>query len=344
MTADPPRRVLIVKPSSLGDVVTAAPVLRALRRAFPEAHLAWLLTPGCAPLVAEDTDLDEVIEFDRRRLGAAWRSVGAFRDLRKLVRRLRHGGFDWAIDLQGLFRSGYFTRVTRAPRRIGFADAREGATVFYTERIAVEPTHTVERNIALAGQLGLDAGPGDMRLAVTDAGNAFVGQLCAQRGLERSGYLVCVPPTRWATKRYPVRHWRAVVRRLVGHVPVVLLGAPGDEALCGAVAEGIGGVVDLAGRTDVAEMVGVIAASAGVVCSDSAAKFIAPAVGVDTVTLIGPTLVAVTGPYPHGTALVADIPCAGCRKKTCRHVTCMQSIRPDDVVAAAESMIEARVS
>ena len=64
-----PRRVLIIKPSALGDVVTALPVLRGLRRSLPEAHLAWLVSTACAPLIAGDRDLDEIIGFDRRRLG-----------------------------------------------------------------------------------------------------------------------------------------------------------------------------------------------------------------------------------------------------------------------------------
>ena len=89
-------------------------------------------------------------------------------------------------------------------------------------------------------------------------------------------------------------------------------------------------------------MVGVIAASAGVICSDSAAKFIAPAVGVDVVVLIGPTRVERTGPYLRGRAVLADVPCRGCLKKSCRHLTCMQMIRPAEVVAAAKEMLAIR--
>jgi len=79
--------------------------------------------------------------------------------------------------------------------------------------------------------------------------------------------------------------------------------------------------------------------SRGVVCSDSAAKFIAPAVGVDCVTLLGPTQMDRTGPYPVGRGIVADIPCQGCLKKRCEHITCMQSIKPEVVIAAAMDMI-----
>ena len=87
-------------------------------------------------------------------------------------------------------------------------------------------------------------------------------------------------------------------------------------------------------------MVGLIAASGGVICCDSSAKFIAPAVGVDVVTLIGPTRVERTGPYLRGRPVVADVACQGCLRKQCRHITCMESIDPEAVIAAAGEMLK----
>ncbi len=99
-------------------------------------------------------------------------------------------------------------------------------------------------------------------------------------------------------------------------------------------------VLDMAGQTKIPQMVGIIAASRGVVCSDSAAKFIAPAVGVDCVTLIGPTQMKKTGPYPAGRGIITEVLCQGCLKKQCDHITCMQSIKPEVVIEAAMDMIE----
>ena len=337
-----PHRVLIVKPSSLGDVVSAVPVLRGLRRSFPGVHISWMLTGPCAEMLAHDSDLDEVILFDRARLGKAWWLPGAARDLLSLLGRLRNGRFDWVIDLQGLFRSGFFARSAGASLRAGFADARELAGIFYSHGIEVAPPHTVDRNVALARRLGIDARPEDMTLQVAPAAKEFARRFCAGHGLQAGQFIVCVPPTRWATKRYPVRHWRKVVSALTRRLPVVLLGSASDTEVCSAVASGLVGVIDLAGKTGVAAMVGVIAAGAGVICSDSAAKFIAAAVGVEAITLMGPTRVERTGPYLWGRAIVADVPCRGCVKRRCRHVTCMQMISPDEVITAAEGMLERR--
>ena len=333
-----PRRVLILKPSSLGDVVTAVPVLRGLRRAFPEAHLAWLLSTSCAPLMEGDADLDEIIPFDRGGMGAWWYWLPATKKLISLRRMLRRGRFDWTIDLQGLLRSGLFTRMTGATVRAGFASAREGATWFYNRSIDVAATHTVERNVELIRALGVEASVEDMTLAPTSEGHAFAAQLCDELGCGPGGYVVCVPPTRWPTKRYPVRHWRRVVAALAADRPVALLGAPGDEAYCDAACKDIDRAVSLAGRTNIPRMVGAIAASAGVICSDSAAMFIAPAVGVGVVVLVGPTRIERTGPLGSGRALVADVPCQGCLRKRCRHITCMEMIDPAAVVAAADEL------
>lgn len=345
MTAPPrdkPDRVLIVKPSALGDVVTAMPVLRGLRRTFGrQVHVAWLINTNCAGLVAHDSDLDDCVPFDRKRLGKAWRSAAAAAALAKLLGRLKRGRYDWVIDLQGLLRSALLARATRAPRRAGFADAREGAARFYTDRSAAPvDMHTVDRNIALARELGVDARGGDMTLQVAPAADEFAEAFVADHALG-DGFVICVPPTRWKTKLYPVRHWRTVAGRLAERMPVVLIGAPGDRDLCAAVADRAGpGVINAAGRTDVAQMVALIAASSGVICCDSAAKFIAPAVGTDVVTLIGPTRVERTGPYRRGRAVVAGVACQGCLERQCPHITCMESIAPETVIAAAGEMLE----
>ena len=342
-TAWRPRRVLIIKPSSLGDVVGALPVLHGLRRTFPRAHLAWLLSTACAPLLADERDLDEIILFDRTPLGRSWRSPSAARGLLALLRALKAGRFDWVIDLQGLLRSGLFAAATGAALRAGFGEAREGAAAFYTRRIHVSARHTVDRNIELARALGADARPEDMTLAVGADARRFAETICRRHRLSGGDFLVCVPPTRWPTKLYPVRHWQTVAGKLSRKAPLVLLGAPADRELCARNAKGAGpAVIDLSGRTSLTQMAAVIAASAGVICSDSAAKFIAPAVGVEAITLIGPTRIELTGPYLRGQAVVADVPCRGCLRRRCRHVSCMQLLDPARVVRAATSLLDER--
>jgi len=338
----PPHRVLLIKPSSLGDVVSALPVLRGLRRSFPQARVSWLLTPACAPLLAEDADLDEIVLFDRETLGRWWRSPSAARKLWAFRAALRRGGYDWVIDLQGLLRSALFGRFSRAPVRAGFAQPRERASQWlYTHPVATGAAHTVDRNIELARAMGIDARREDFTLRVGPAARQRAGDLMRQAGLTDREFLVLAAPTRWPTKQYPLRHWRQVIRQLKARCPLVLVGSPSERALCEQVADGFTpGVVNLAGRTSVADLAALLSRCAGVICSDSAAMFIAPAVGVEVLALIGPTQPRRTGPYGHGTVLVSPVACQGCLKRRCSHVTCMQLIDPSAVTAAARAMLE----
>ncbi|MBT3202528.1 MAG: glycosyltransferase family 9 protein [Phycisphaerales bacterium] len=336
-----PKRVLIIKPSALGDVVTALPVLRGLKRTFPDCRISWLINDNCADLISHDSDLDEIIRFDRKKMGTAWRSISAMKLTISFLWKLRRSHFDWVIDLQGLLRSGIFARATGAKVRAGFASAREGAAWFYNHRFEPEAPHTVDRNIDLARHIGIDARSEDMTLQIEPQAQQRAEELMAQHELHSGKFLVCVPPTRWETKLYPSRHWRRVISAMTKQTRVVLLGGPGDIEMCqAAIYNPDSEAVNLAGQTDIRTFAAMIAASGGVICGDSAAALIAPAVGVKSVVMIGPTRVERTGPYALGQAITSGVKCAGCLKKRCDHITCMQVIKPDKVIEAAQAMLE----
>src|SRR5207245_2207040 len=130
-----PRRIALIKPSALGDVVHALPVLSALRERFPTAHITWVVNRGYESLLRNHPELDATLPFDR---GAA-AAVAALSALR-FARLLRHARFDLVLDLQGLFRTGLMAAATGATRRVGLSTAREGAAHFYTDIVADDLT------------------------------------------------------------------------------------------------------------------------------------------------------------------------------------------------------------
>lgn len=342
-----PDRILIIKPSSLGDVVSALPVLHALRRTFPYSHIAWMVTPGCAGILEGEADLDERILFDRYRFGNIFRKAAPTRDFWDFCRYLRERKFDWVVDLQGLFRSGFLAYVTSAPVRAGFADSRESARLFYTHTIKPSEPHTIDRNIALARFLGVKVRREDLRLMLPEKIKNFVASFLEQNGLIERRYIVIAHGTRWESKLYPTRHWQKVAKELAGGFPIVLIGSSQETSRSDEIRSALGGLVDMTGKTTPAEAAGIIASSAVVVCCDSAASFIAPALGVPSVTLIGPTRIDKTGPYgDRARAILADVPCQGCLKRTCPHVsvqdgyaTCMQLIEPERVIQAVREAV-----
>src|SRR5690349_15964940 len=151
-----PQRVLIIKPSAIGDVVHTLPILRLVRNKWPAAKIAWLVTPACAGLLDGHPLLDEVILFDRKRFAGLWRSPRLFGEWRAFTRGLRERRFDLVLDLQGLFRSAWLARKTRAPVRVGFANARELAWLFYTHRVPIDTMeqHAIDRYLKLSRHIG----------------------------------------------------------------------------------------------------------------------------------------------------------------------------------------------
>jgi lipopolysaccharide heptosyltransferase I len=335
---DRPRRVLLIKPSALGDVVTGMPVLRGLRRSFgPDLLIDWLVATPYVGLLKAQSELNQIIPFDRRgyaRMVYHPRAAAAFAGF---CRRLRQGHYDWVIDLQGLFRSGFLSRVTGAPLRAGFGAAREGASIFYTHRLAREetPVHTVDQNIALARLLGIDAGPSDYRLTVGAEGQKWAQELAGHLGRP---FVLIAPATRWATKLYPPHHWRCVIEALRRRLAVVLVAGGREKHLTAPLAQE--GVVDLAGQTSLEQLIALAARARGVICCDSGVMHIAAAVGTPTVALMGPTDPAHTGPYGQlDRVLRSPVPCRGCLKRRCRHRSCMESIAPSVVLAAVEEWV-----
>ena len=143
-----PERVCIIKPSSMGDVVHAMPILAALRGRWPSAHLSWVVNRPFSELLEGHRHLDELIVYDRGRRGFDRAGIGS---MATLLGRLGRGRFDLTIDLQGLMRSALMVAATRARVRVGMADAREGARWFYTHRIDAPRLgmHAVDRALRL---------------------------------------------------------------------------------------------------------------------------------------------------------------------------------------------------
>lgn len=325
-----PARVLIIKPSAIGDVVHTLPVLNLVRKRWPAAHVAWLVTPACAGLLDGHRQLDEVIRFERGRFAVGWRSPAAAAALFRFARQLRDRKFDLVIDLQGLFRSGWLARRTRAPVRVGFANAREFAPIFYTHRVPVGDVeqHAVDRYLTLAEALGCGREPVEFKFATDDADRAAVSELL---GGGDAPYAVLMPGTNWATKRWPVEHFAATVRPLRERfgLRTVIAGGPGDRALAARIPDSL----DLTGRTTLRQLVALLERAAVVIANDSGPMHIAAALGRPLVTPYGPTSPVRTGPYRRMDAVIRlDIPCSPCFSRRCSHQSCLRWLTPDAVL------------
>jgi lipopolysaccharide heptosyltransferase I len=356
-------RILMIKPSAVGDVVHALPVLVKLRARYPEARIDWLITPENADLIRHHPALSNAIFFPRNdfaRIGRNWpATLGPLR----LLSTLLGGRYDLIVDLHGQFRSAIFALATRAPVRIGFdrprADikaavrhgwtgAREGSWIAYTHRIPI-PTldvHAVDRYLWLGPMLGLDDNPPDFRIYVPGEVSDSVEALLASCGVGQAPLAVLVPGTIWETKHWHVEGFAEVGRHMrAAGFDVVLAGTLRDRSRSQDIVAACPGAHDLCGRTSVGELVGLIRRSALCVTNDSGSMHIAVAEDRPVVSVFGPTSPVWIGPYGRPHAVVrADVGCSPCylrRLKDCREGhRCMSEIKGGTVIERVKRVFE----
>ncbi|MBK7406081.1 MAG: glycosyltransferase family 9 protein [Phycisphaerales bacterium] len=293
-----PGRILLIRPSALGDVCRTVPVLVSLRRAYPGARIDWLVQDTFADAVRAHPALTGVLPFPRRALGEAMRGA-RFGEVSRFLGLLRAPSYDLVLDAQGLFRSAWFAWATRSPRRVGHRGARELGWLFYTEcERGSEGRHTVDRMLALVAAAGVEPCR-EMRLHTPAPERE---QALADPALA-GPFALLAPATRWPGKQWPADRFAAVAEGLLreGLVErVVLVGTKGEREQCGpllALAAREPRVLDRMGGTTVAGLMAMIERSALVVANDSAAVHMAVGFDRPLVALYGPTRVGLVGPY-----------------------------------------------
>jgi len=294
-----PERILIVRPSALGDVCRTVPVLVSLRRRYPAARIDWIVRDVLVDAVRAHPALDEVVPFPRDEFTRLMRR-GRFRPVLAWLNNLRRRRYDLVLDAQGLARSGIFAWVTRAQRRIGYARAPELAWLAYTIRVrAPASAHTVDRMLELARaggaepvtDLALHAPPEDRDVVEREFGPAFAP-------------IVLAPTSAWPGKRWPIERFATLAERLLetggDGSTVALVGAPHEREQCRPLlelAERRARVLDLIGRTSIGRLMALIERARLVVANDSAALHMAAGFGRPLIALFGPTDIARVGPY-----------------------------------------------
>lgn len=301
-----PSRVLLIRPSALGDVCRSVPVLASLRRAFPKATIDWLVNDTFSAAIEHHPALSNVVPFARKALGEGLRRLNT-RPTRDFLAGLRRTNYDLVVDAQGLFRSGFFARATGAQRRVGFANARELGWAFMTERHEVDRgMHTVDRMLKLLELAAIPPVP-DMRLYSDAPHRDAIARLIG----EGDRPIVIAPTSRWPGKQWPADRFAALTRHLVsrGH-RVAVVGAPSEREQCAELlsiaAEDIR-VLDLVGKTGVAGLMALIEQCPLVVANDSAPLHIAVGFDRPLVALFGPTRIATVGPYRRDNDVIQHV-------------------------------------
>jgi heptosyltransferase-1 len=290
-------RILLVRLSAVGDVIHGLPVLNALRSAYPNAHLSWLVEQRAAALLQGHPALNEAIVVPRgwlKQPSLVW----------QLCRRLRAMKFDATIDLQGLTKSSVAAWLTGCRRRIGFArpQGREISPWLNNDRVAATARHVIDANLELLRPLGIQSPAVRFDLPETPADRATAERIAADLNLTR-GFAIVNPGAGWPSKLWPPERF-AEVAAFLGrsrNLPtLVVWGGRKEQTWAEQIVTGSHGMAKLAPPTSLTELAAVCRRALLFVASDTGPLHIAVAVGTPCVGLYGPMPAERNGPYGPG--------------------------------------------
>ncbi len=307
------KNILLIKPSSLGDIVLALPALSALHRSFPAAKISWLIRPELAELVENHPHVTETIFFDRKFLGKAWFHPHAFFCLLLLIRRLRRSKFDAVIDLQGLFRTACLGWLSGCKRRFGMADAREFAPIFYTHKIEQDEdcVHVVGYYLKIVRAAGASETQVRFLLPVGSDTADSTEKLLERYDIKPDNYAVFVPGSVHESKCWPACNFASLAEKMAAKfgLSIILVGTEPERLITEEIVSASNiKVTDFVGLTTLPELVALFKGARIVVSNDTGPGHIAAALGVPLAMIFGPSNPVRLFPYGRAETLVAVDP------------------------------------
>jgi lipopolysaccharide heptosyltransferase I len=322
---------LLVRLSALGDLVHALPVYSALRLAFPDDKIGWLVEDRHSALLSMVPSIDQLHQIPRGKWRKSSFKLGEAIALR---REIGEQNYQAAIDLQGLTKSAIWPALAGIPLRVGYGDhdGRELSKLAYNKKITPPPgnRHVIERNLALLQ--GLDIPPADNLLPLEIPNNAK--QTVASWWEADKKVAVLSPGTGWETKCWPPAYFGRLatfLKRELGLMPLVLWG-PGEEKLAAEVVAASSGEAKLAPPTSIPEMAQVLQRASLMVGGDSGPTHLAAYMGTPIICPFGASDPKRNGPYgAPGLVLARPMECRPCWKHSCplEHLECLKRLEPE---------------
>ncbi len=307
------KRILIIKPSALGDIVLALPALASLRASFPDARISWFIRPEYAPLLAGASGIDDVFLFDRKLLGKWWYNPKAFAALVRLIGRLRRAEFDLVIDMQGLLRTALFAWLARCKKRFGMKPSREFAALFYTHEIGqdADSVHLIDYYQKIVSAAGASAKACEFNLTPTSRAIDSVARLLTEHGVRSDRYAVFVPGSAHVSKCWPVQNFAALADEITSRfdLSIIVIGTSAEKPLVRKLKSASNvQIADFAGLTDIPQLTALLNGAKVVVSNDTGPGHIAAALGVPVVIIFGATNPARISPYRRPNTVAAVEP------------------------------------
>jgi len=333
-------KILVVKPSSLGDVIHSLPFLNALKKTFPDCRIDWVISRNLKGILEDNPFVNQLISIDKDSWKNPLKLIDTLSEFLSLRKKLKSSSYDVVVDLQGLLRSGLITFFSNSPLKVGFSTSREGSRLAYNKIVTVNGTvHAVDRYLKAAESIGARTDSIEFPLHINERVRDKTERLL--QGKDK--YVLIAPSSRWKTKNWPIDNFISLINKV--SLPCVITGSKNDFAIGQKISDSSSGnTVNLCGKTDLKNLIALIEGASAVVTNDSGPMHIAKAMNVPIVALFGPTDPEKTGPYGwkgNNTirVITADVPCRPCFKRKCTDPLCMQDISVDTVYGALKELL-----
>jgi heptosyltransferase-1 len=338
---------LVVRLSSIGDLVHTLPAVAALRRRFPEARIDWLVETRYRDVLLDNPDVDELIEVDTLGWRRKLLSPRTWTQVRESVAAIRAHRYDAVLDLQGTIKSAVCAFLARSDRRIGFTSSHlkeRAASLLYKERVApngIGP-HVIDRHLGLLTVLNIHSDERAFPIVVPANMVKATERRLGEWHLE--AYVILNPGGSWVTKLWSSEKFGQLAAAIQKEfqLPSLVIWGPGEKSMAECIVDTSSGAARLAPETSLREMIPYIERARLFVSGDTGPMHIASARGVPVVGIFGPTDPARNGPLGTRDEVVYHAePCGPCYKHHCPGYgnVCMTKIELDEVLSAVRRQL-----
>jgi heptosyltransferase I len=341
-------RILIIRLSSLGDILHALPAFSSLRAAFPEAKIEWLASKKCSFLPAAVPGIDALHVLDTDSLLNLPPDLPAWRQFRSLIRELRARRFDFVLDFQGLLKTAFLGMLTGSGMRLGFSKelVRERPAHWFYHRTLEKPqnqVHVLELNRMLAALTGAHPMSAPIEFLVPAEDERYVQSILGEAQLQK--YVIINPGGGWPTKRWDPGRYGELANRIQAElgIPVGVTTGPGEEGFFHAIADFCRNPAPRHFPVSFLQLIPLLRRACLFIGGDTGPFHLACALGTPVVGIFGPTSPVRNGPWGDSDEVVTlSLPCGSCYGRTCsRNNECM-NITVDQVFDAVVKRLSIR--
>ncbi|MEI7639974.1 MAG: glycosyltransferase family 9 protein [bacterium] len=341
------KRILVVRPGAIGDILLTTPFIRALKKALPASEIDYLCEPMGLQILQGNPNLNRIVVFEKNRLKKAPFFV-KIKDTLDFYIALRKNRYDVVFDLFGNTRTAIMSFATGAKYRAGFTF--RGRKYLYNIKVkpAKEPRYNVFYHTQLLEPFGIKPDGEKLDFFTTPTDEKFALDFVS---VIKPPVIVLNPAGTWVTKRWPEENFAQLADMIIENLPtasIILLWGPGERSMVEKILATMKAGKDrvlTAPATTIKQMGALLKRTDAVIGNDGAGKHIAVAVGAKTITIFGPTNYVSWNPKndARAIAVASGIDCAPCDKTECTHISCMKQVSPEKIFLELLKLLEINV-